>query len=122
VGASFRGTIQGDEIKGTFSQNGLDQLVTFTRTGGDMSSTNGDWQGKLGLVVIFHINLDGPSTSDSPDQNSYGMPMDVTANGNEVQLTVPSVGAAFRGFLQGDKIKGTFSQNGGYLPLTLIKK
>jgi len=86
-------------------------------------NVSGDWRGVLqipSLPLVFHINLRGTSTSDSPNQNSYGMPTNVTANGNDVQLSVPSVGASFHGTLQDTSIIGIFSQK-GTMPLTLTR-
>jgi hypothetical protein len=85
---------------------------------------SGDWRGFLQappLPLAFHINLAGGSTSDSPNQGSFGMLTNVTVNANDVQLSVPSVQASFHGTLQGSTIDGTFSQHGVNLPLALAR-
>jgi hypothetical protein len=137
VGASFKGTLTSTEIKGTFSQNGGNLPLTLTKqSGGSGGAGNnppapgkadGDWGGTLtfpggSLPLVLHVNLGGPSTMDSPSQNANGMPTNVTVNGSNIQFTVPSVGASFKGTLTSTEIKGTFSQNGGNLPLTLTKQ
>jgi hypothetical protein len=87
----------------------------------DMS---GEWRGVLqapSLPLVFHINVGGASTADSPSQNSYGMLANVTANANDVQIDIPSVGASFHGTLQNTRINGSFSQKGTTLPVALAR-
>jgi len=105
-------------ISGAYSQNS----VVLAQ-----SNANGDWAGTLtfpggSLPLVLHINLSGSSSMDSPTQNANGMPTNVTVKGKEIRFTVPSVGASFQGTLQGTEMKGTFSQNGGNLPLSLTRQ
>ena len=125
VGASFHGTLQDMTINGFLSQGMTTLPLSLTKTGGGGGGGNGDWQGQLifpPLPVVFHIDVDGASTCDSPSQpNANGMHVDVTVTGNNVQFNVPSVLATFYGTLHGTQIDGTFSQHGLNVPLTLVE-
>jgi hypothetical protein len=64
-------------------------LLTPDKAHLDPDVVFGKWHGVLpaeGLLVVFHIKLGGTSTSDSPNQNSYWLPMGVTVNGSESSL------------------------------------
>jgi hypothetical protein len=86
------------------------------------SAPSGDWQGELegtSLTLVLHINKNGPSSLDSPNQGAYGLKADLISKDSTVDFTVPSIGATFHGVLRGTTIAGTFSQNGNELPLAL---
>ena len=91
----------------------------------------GDWQGtlKLGntsLRLVFHIEADDEgqlsSTMDSPDQGAKGIATSKTswADG-KLDIEVAIAGGAFSGVLEGEEIKGTWSQGGGSLPLVMTR-
>lgn len=89
----------------------------------------GDWTGQLrlgtaSLTLVFHISegADGSlvCTLDSPDQGAEGIPTTVsTADGDTLALSVPTIMAAYNGRLQGDSIRGTFTQMGQRLAINL---
>ncbi len=84
------------------------------------SGPSGDWQGELentGLTLVLHINQNGPSKLDSPNQRAYGLKTDLISKDSIVDFTVPSIGATFHGVLRGTTIAGTFSQHGSDLPI-----
>jgi hypothetical protein len=125
VGASFHGTLQGTAINGFFSQRGTTLPVAFTSMGAGGGGVNGDWQGALtfpALPLVLHVDLVGGSTCDSPDQGFYKVPMTVTVAGKHFQFTASTPGISFDGTIEGSEIKGIFSQYGGNLPLTFIRK
>jgi len=89
----------------------------------------GDWQGTLkvgdtALRIVFHIeaNDEGElsSTMDSPDQGAKGIPTSKTSwLDGKLDIEVALAGGAFSGVLEGEEIKGTWSQGGGTLPLVM---
>lgn len=84
----------------------------------------GVWTGdlKVGpnrLQLVFHFEKEG-CTLDSPDQGVRG----IEVNRNEapsptLSLSIPSIGASYKGVWMGNKIMGTFVQHGYEIPLTL---
>lgn len=137
VGAAFRGAFDDSQIIGTFVQNNSSSNLTLKRqtasrsapkaderNAAPSSSLNGDWEGVIvgaNLPIIVHIREEG-ATTDSPSQNVSGMPTNVSMDGKTVQISIPSVGAAFKGRLDGLRIVGTFVQNGSSANLTLKKQ
>lgn len=88
-------------------------------------SIAGDWKGTLqapngNLPLTFHLDANGGGTVDSPAQN-FSAPLQYQANGNRLTITVPSVNGAYAGTINGDQADGNWTQNGGSLPLALIK-
>ena len=91
----------------------------------------GDWQGTLkvgdmSLRIVFHIeeNEDGQlsSTMDSPDQGAKGIPTSKTSwLEGKLDIEVAVAGGAFSGVLEGEEIRGTWSQGGGTLPLVMTR-
>jgi hypothetical protein len=84
----------------------------------------GTWSGALdiqgvSLTLVFNFSEDA-CTLDVPDQGAKGLKASasLTALG-AVHVDVPSIGASFEGYRFGDKINGSFTQNGMSLPLTL---
>lgn len=85
----------------------------------------GSWSGALdiqgvSLTLVFHFTDEG-CTLDVPDQGAKGLKAtaSLTALG-AVHIGVPSIGASFEGYRFGDRINGTFTQNGMTFPLTLV--
>lgn len=88
----------------------------------------GSWKGELNiegakLPIVFHIKKDKDqytSTTDSPAQNVKGMRVDKTTfQNNELSLEIKSIGAVYKGTLNGKKITGKLTQSGESIPLTL---
>lgn len=92
---------------------------------------SGDWYGQLDiqgmkLRINFHIteeNKTYSSTMDSPDQGANGIPTDATIfSDNNLEISMKSIGAAFKGTLNATLIEGTFTQGGMEMPLTLSRE
>lgn len=91
----------------------------------------GSWRGELkvtpqmSLTVVFNIPDDGKATLNSPDQNAYGMPIEVLHNAaDSVSLSAPSLGVTFTGRATGESLKGMFRQGSlmRHLSLTRSRK
>ena len=93
----------------------------------------GNWEGKLminpemGLRLV--INITGCTgdkaiiTMDSPDQGAYGIPMQIDyISSDSLNVAVPQLMLKYKGKLDGDSIKGDFSQGPLNLPLNLKPK
>ena len=85
----------------------------------------GTWSGNLKvqgitLPLVFHFDNDA-CTVDSPSQGVKGLKAEKETSDGKVRIGVPQIGAMFEGSLVGDSIKGTFTQSGMSLPLTLVK-
>ena len=89
-----------------------------------LSAQSGTWSGKLdvqGIQLTMVVHFDEEScTLDSPDQGVKGIKgtRSQTALGG-VRIDIPSINAAYEGFVLGEKIVGTFTQHGVSFPLTL---
>lgn len=91
---------------------------------------SGKWEGELSvgpnkLPLVFHISQataqECSVTLDSPLQGATGIECDGTIDGTNIEITIPNIGASFKGIMEGtDVISGTFSQNGFNLPLKLF--
>lgn len=84
----------------------------------------GTWSGALdiqgtSLTLVFNFSEEG-CTLDVPDQGAKGIAAAASLTPlGAVHIDVAVIGASFEGFRFGDKINGTFKQNGATLPLTL---
>ncbi|MBV8709626.1 MAG: hypothetical protein JO182_25105 [Acidobacteriaceae bacterium] len=99
-------------------------LIAFSPTSFAKSKIDGDWEGVVDKYpMVFHIQVGGGSTVDSPKQAVpiYGMPINASLNGKNVRLSMLSGTATFEGTLDGSRIVGTFSQAGSKWPMTLTK-
>jgi hypothetical protein len=133
VGASYAPTVNGNQMSGTFSQNGGSLQLTLTKDSPGTSSTpattngvQGDWQGTLAtpggsLPLVFHFGNGGNGTADDLAHSVNGIPLQYTVNANQVNLSMPSVGATYTATVNGNQMSGTFSQSGGNFQLTLTK-
>ena len=94
---------------------------------------DGSWEGKLmikpemGLRLVINITgADGEDsviTMDSPDQGAYGIPMQIDyISSDSLNVAVPQFMLNYKGKLEGDSIKGDFSQGPLNLPLNLKPK
>jgi len=140
VHGTYEGTVAADAktISGTWTQ-GMAMPLEFKRGAPPVktehkpakpSDIDGTWMGSLDtggmkLRVVFHIvnTEDGlTATLDSPDQGAAGIPVtSVTRNGSSFKLEAKSIGGVFEGKIAADLslIDGTWSQNGGNMPLVL---
>lgn len=94
---------------------------------------NGDWQGILvagqdKLHLVLHITGDQKSgwkaTMDSPDQKAMQLTVDsVSLENGTFTLEMKGIQAGFKGKLDAktSSIAGTWSQQGGSIPLTFNK-
>lgn len=98
--------------------------LLFAFIGFFVNAQTGVWSGDLEvqgnkLPLVFHFD-EGKPTLDSPAQNAKGIPVKVSKDAEGgITVTIPLVGASFKGKLENDRIAGTFRQNGMSLPLTL---
>ena len=100
----------------------LGSLTSRAKTGID-----GSWEGKLminpemGLRLVVNITgslgEEAVITMDSPDQGAYGIPMQIDyISSDSLNVAVPQLMLKYKGKLEGDSIKGDFSQG----PLNLL--
>jgi hypothetical protein len=93
----------------------------------------GSWMGKLSvdgmeLRVVFNLKLVQKDsltvTLDSPDQNAEGIPAGpVVVENQKVIIKAPGINGQYDGTVMNDStITGTWSQNGGTLPLDIKKR
>jgi hypothetical protein len=93
----------------------------------------GSWMGKLSadgmeLRVIFNLKLVQKDsltvTLDSPDQNAKDIPAGpVVVENQKVIIKAPGINGQYDGTVMNDStITGTWSQNGGTLPLDIKKQ
>ncbi|HEX8817356.1 MAG TPA: alpha/beta fold hydrolase [Terriglobales bacterium] len=94
------------------------------------SDIDGAWMGTLDigamrLRVVFHITNTGDGltgTMDSPDQGMKGMPVTSVARSDmNLKIEARQIGGEFNGKISKDlgSLDGTWTQNGGTLPLVL---
>lgn len=90
----------------------------------------GQWSGTLELPtyklrLVFHIESGDKgftATMDSPDQGAKGIPAtQVTFEPPVLILEIAAAQIKYKGTLEGEQIKGTFTQNGYSIPLNLMK-
>ena len=101
---------------------------------GEVQVLEGVWEGtldangtQLRLRFNFTKNGDGSITGtlDSVDQGVNGLPINtISRTGDAVKMDVKAIGGTYEGTLDKDAstIKGTWSQGGGSLPLTMQRK
>ena len=94
-------------------------MLTFTA-----NAQEGSWNGELDVMgtklpLVFNFSPNG-CTMDSPSQNAKGIPAEKTVSDDgTIKVKVGMIGATFEGKMADGEIKGTFTQNGFPLPLTL---
>lgn len=88
------------------------------------NAQEGAWNGELDVMgtklpLVFNFTTNG-CTMDSPSQNAKGIPAEKTVTDDgTIKVKVGMIGATFEGKMTNGEIKGTFTQNGFPLPLTL---
>ncbi|WP_297219489.1 alpha/beta fold hydrolase [uncultured Prevotella sp.] len=94
-------------------------MLTFTA-----NAQEGSWNGELDVMgtklpLVFNFSPNG-CTMDTPSQNAKGIPAEKTVSDDgTIKVKVGMIGATFEGKMADGEIKGTFTQNGFPLPLTL---
>ena len=94
-------------------------MLTFTA-----NAQEGSWNGELDVMgtklpLVFNFSPNG-CTMGSPSQNAKGIPAEKTVSDDgTIKVKVGMIGATFEGKMADGEIKGTFTQNGFPLPLTL---
>ncbi len=78
---------------------------------------------KLRLVLkIARAAAGWTATVDSVDQHAGDIPVDtVSIVGDQLTLSLPKINASYQARIEGDRLVGTFKQNGAALPLELDK-
>ncbi len=140
VNGTYEGTVAPDAktISGTWNQ-GKPLPLEFKRATAPIktehkpakpSDIDGTWLGTLDtggmkLRVVFHIvnTEDGlTATMDSPDQGAKGIPTSsVSRTGSSLRIEAKGINGSFEGKIAPDfsTIDGTWTQNGGSMPLVL---
>lgn len=86
---------------------------------------NGTWSGELNagfqkIKVVLNLSDDGKCTLDSPDQGAYGIAATTHfVSADSVNVSIASLNASYAAKLQNGELKGTFTQRGFMLPLSL---
>lgn len=95
------------------------------------SEIDGKWSGEVsvqGMSLPIDLNFSTLSGTvscslDSPKQNAFGLPAKVDyCSADSVAVSVPMIGAQYRGKIAGPVIKGVLAQGGISLPLVLIHR
>jgi fermentation-respiration switch protein FrsA (DUF1100 family) len=90
----------------------------------------GAWEGALKVMgiqlrIVFKIKKSGDkltATLDSPDQGAKDVPFDeATFQDGKLTLKLAKANATYQGKLDGQKLTGTWTQNGNALPLELAR-
>lgn len=140
VHGTYEGTVapDGKSISGTWNQ-GQSLPLEFKRAISPIktehkpakaSDIDGAWVGTLDtgamkVRVVFHIvnTEDGlTATMDSPDQGANGLPTtSVTRTADSLKIEAKNLNGGFEGKISADlsAIEGTWTQNGGKIPLLL---
>ncbi|MEM1055004.1 MAG: hypothetical protein AAGI52_05720 [Bacteroidota bacterium] len=90
----------------------------------------GSWSGEIAgaLPVVLHLRAGDETgrlgaTLDSPSQNAFGIPTDgATLTDGTLSVHLPSINGSFEGDVDGETIRGTWSQNDRNLPLVLTRQ
>ncbi|MGQ8366397.1 hypothetical protein [Glaciecola sp. 1036] len=133
LNASFKGSFDGDLLSGTFSQQrkfpielkrldakSLVMLDNETRWFGDLQISK---SATLPLVLaVAVLNNQYHVTLDSPQQQSFGIPVDkFSITNDDLSFTSSMLNANYQADWQDGEWVGTFIQ-GAAMPLTLKKK
>ncbi len=111
-------------------RNGVYFVFFLIVTLGSAQDISGDWNGVLKvpsqeLPIVFHVskqNGDYITTMDSPAQGAKDLATDKTTfKNNELEIVLSKLMIVYKGFLENDTIKGTFTQGGMPIPLNLVK-
>jgi len=140
VNGTYEGTVDKDEIKGTWTQGqplelnfkrGQPQAAAASKPAAP-TDIDGTWTGKLStpggsLTINLKIaNMDTGLTAEiqSPDQSPNWAPAtSISREGDQLSVVFNAFGATFKGKVSADhsSIDGQFTQMGNDLPLVLKK-
>lgn len=94
-------------------------------------SLAGQWSGTLRftqfdkLRFVLNITADQTgysATMDSPDQGAVGIPIgNISATDTTLEFSQPKINMSYSGVIDGDTIRGTFTQMSNTIPLTLSR-
>lgn len=139
VSGAYTGTIDGQSISGTWSQQGQDfelNLAPYEEpmvTAETFALVDGSWVGsiqpvpnsemELTLVLDFSDNSGEYSAALSvPDQGARDIPADTFGiDGDEVTVGIAQMQLEIVGNISGEQFSGTFTQAGRELPLQMSK-
>jgi hypothetical protein len=140
VSGAYQGSLEGDNIIGTWSQQGqgielnLERYEEPVLTAESFAIVSGSWVGsirpvptaemELTIVLDFEETEGGEyrAALSSPDQGAMGIPVDsFTVDGDEVNLRIAQMRLEINGTVNGEQFTGTFTQAGRELPLNLQK-
>ncbi len=134
IAGAFVGTInkQKTEIDGTWTQAGQKFPLKLMIRSEENEKPLAVWAGTLDVKVqklklqIRHMATEDGGEEilfDSLSQRAMGIKADLDFDGGEVTLTVPSIGAVFKGKLNDtfDSVEGTWEQMGKAYPMTFKK-
>jgi hypothetical protein len=97
-------------------------FTALSRTGFAKTKIDGDWEGVVDKYpMVFHIQIGGGCTVDSPKQAIYGTPAFVSLSGKTVRISMLGGVVTFEGTVDGSRIVGTFSETGSKWPMTLTR-
>ena len=89
---------------------------------------NGTWSGVIdvgqSVTIVFNIQQtsDGVNVPwDAPDQGAFSLPATATISGNELNVDIPASRASYKGTLEGETLKGTFTQMGYGFTLNMTR-
>ena len=127
VNGTFKGTVAGNEARGTWTQNGGTLALSLSKSGDaePKLETMRVWTGTLSapggrLPLEFDLSAGGGGTVKSPAQ-SFTSALQYSQAGNQLTIQVPSVNGTFKGTVTGNEARGTWTQNGIRLPLALSR-
>ena len=100
-------------------------IVFFAAMSLMVSAQEGAWSGEIEvqgmkLPLVFNFGADG-CTLDSPSQGAKGIKAEKeTLEDGKIRVKIPMARAFFEGTMEGQSIKGMFTQNGMSFPMTLL--
>ena len=86
---------------------------------------SGTWNGELNagvqkIPLVLNLTADGKCTLDSPQQGAKGIPANVDfLSADSLKISISSLNASYAARIENGELKGTFTQNGFKLPLSL---
>ena len=96
----------------------ISSLIGYAQTGSWFGELNIMGQ-KLPLVFNFYEKT---CTMDSPKQGAKGIKTEWTPNSDgDVEITIPMIGAKYKGKYDGKEIRGNFTQSGMSFALNLTQ-
>ena len=103
----------------------------FLFCGASAQDITGEWNGALEVMgqklrLVFHIEKGDQGYTgkmDSPDQKAFGIPVtSVTFENLELVVTIAPIMAEYKGKLEDQVFKGTFTQAGMSFPMNLQRE